>query len=531
MGNQHANALNSCELIRLRILVEELKRQDASVNDPFAKGPDQETPLIWIDTLCCPVGSTEAKKMALEKIRHVYQFARHVLVLDASLEAYKAQEMELIEQMARIFTSGWLRRLWTLQEGALAESLYFQFADCAISLDRKKLQLFQASPDLRHRIFMFDFLPEYWRLQSFYHYDRLSNTRTANTPPDLSVINAALQYRSVSVPSDEPLCIACLLSMSTKPMLEKAVPENDRMKILWKLIAEKQGGIPASVIFFEDTRIDAIGWRWAPASLLTTRPQLQTFDTRILRWNDRNLGQPTLNGLKVKLPGFRIMHGKVDDHPWKGMARLPETNLFFRDVDTMQWYIIADKEYAVMSKSWTNEAREAYNALKRYPMNDLISKGDCFVVQGTGGNDGILASLVPPNECAPATEPLGGIPVRTEHHVICKEATPAQTIFLNSLEALAQELRNDELTGKLLTLDLQGTSGREDERAATLKTLKDKMKDMVRRAIEQSRDLGPAIDSIWGSEWRDLVWVCIGDWYYNDFKASKIPPDQIWYVD
>jgi hypothetical protein len=534
LGNQHANALNSCELIRLRTLVTALARQEASMNNPSLKSHDEETPFIWIDTLCCPVGPTEAKNKALEKIRHVYKFARHVLVLDAGLEAFKAHEMDLIEQMARVFTSGWLRRLWTLQEGALAESLYFQFADCAISLDIKRIQLLHSSQDLRHRVFILDFLPEYLRLQSFYHYDRLDIIKTPNTPPDLSVVNAALQYRSVSVPSDEPLCIACLLSVSTTPMLGKHVQENDRMKILWKLVAEKHGGIPTSIIFFEDTRIDALGWRWAPASLLAAKPQLQTFETRILRWSDKNLGQPTPNGLKVKLPGHCVMLGRVDDgrprHPWKGVARLPETNIYCRDIDTMQWYLIIDEEYAVRSKPWTNEARQAYNALNKFPMNDLISNGECFIVQAAGGSEGILASLVPPHERAQTIEDLEGIPVKTRHHIIFKEATPAQAILQNALESLAQELRNDELTDKLLILEIQDTP-KEEEHLDTLKALKDKMKDMMRKAIEQNPDLGPAIDSIWGSEWRDLVWVCIGDWYYHDFKASKMPADQIWYVD
>jgi len=55
-----------------------------------------------------------AKNTALQKIRDVYQSARHVLVLDASLEAYKVEEMTIVEKLARIYTSSWLRRLWTL---------------------------------------------------------------------------------------------------------------------------------------------------------------------------------------------------------------------------------------------------------------------------------------------------------------------------------------------------------------------------------------------------------------------------------
>jgi hypothetical protein len=104
LGNQKANALNSCELVRLRTLVHHLGRQDTSADDPTSESSDFETPLIWIDTLCCPVGPPKFKNLALEKIRHV-------LVLDASLEYYNAEELGPVEKLARIFTSGWLRRL------------------------------------------------------------------------------------------------------------------------------------------------------------------------------------------------------------------------------------------------------------------------------------------------------------------------------------------------------------------------------------------------------------------------------------
>lgn len=122
--------------------------------------------------------------MALEKIRSVYQYARHVIVFDASIEAYKAQELDIIEQLARIFTSGWLRRLWTLQEGALAESLYYQFADCAVSLEVLKQKFALKFNNLRHQIIGLDLLGEYTRLQAFFHSDRVGVEK-----PNLFVLN------------------------------------------------------------------------------------------------------------------------------------------------------------------------------------------------------------------------------------------------------------------------------------------------------------------------------------------------------
>jgi hypothetical protein len=288
--------------------------------------------------------------------------------------------MDIIEQLARIFTSGWLRRLWTLQEGALAESLYFQFADCAASLDISNQQLEMTLNDLRHRIFTFDFIDEYSRLHSFYHSDRLSHI----SKPEPFILNTALQYLSVSVSSEESLCLACLMSLSTEALLEKDAEVNDRMMIFWKLVAEKEGGIPSAILFLEETGLSTPGWRWAPASLLTVKPQLQSFDTRILRWRGKDRGEPTSNGLKVKLPGYRVSLGKLNDnrpgHPWKGVPRLPESNLFCRDVDSGEWYLIVHKKYPLM----TQEARDAYSALNEFPLAKLMISGRLLYRSGNG---------------------------------------------------------------------------------------------------------------------------------------------------
>jgi hypothetical protein len=124
-------------------------------------------------------------------------------------------------------------------------------------------------------------------------------------------------------------------------------------------------------------------------------------------------------------------------------------------------------------------------------MNDLTSRGDCFIVQGMGGNEGILANTVPPNERATVTEPLDSLNVKTQHHIIFKEATTAQTIFQNAVESLAQELRKDELTDRLLALESRETVEEKEEHAAVLKASKEKkMKDMMKKLYSKIRILG-----------------------------------------
>jgi hypothetical protein len=68
-------------------------------------------------------------------MRKTYENAAKVLVLDSELEAASAKA-HAEEVLIRITCSGWMRRLWTLQEGALTRILLFQFKERAIGLKR-----------------------------------------------------------------------------------------------------------------------------------------------------------------------------------------------------------------------------------------------------------------------------------------------------------------------------------------------------------------------------------------------------------
>ena len=112
LGNPQTNALPRCQLRRLRKLLWNMRHLAGS-------NQTQGGLLLWCDTLCCPVGPPDAKNRALAQMRRVYEEASQVLVLDISLSLYESQNMSPEEACARIMLSGWMRRLWTLQEGAL----------------------------------------------------------------------------------------------------------------------------------------------------------------------------------------------------------------------------------------------------------------------------------------------------------------------------------------------------------------------------------------------------------------------------
>ena len=318
LGNPRANALHPCKLLKLRDYVMSLMKGESALSDG-----ENAFPLIWLDTLCCPAADGWAKQKAIEKIRLVYRKAKHVLVLDAGLMAYEADPQDISEQLARVFTSSWMRRLWTLQEGALAQSLFFRFSDKAISLaDIGNSILKKSQTSTRHRVILMDFLKEFLGVGSFFNSGN-------DVPPTLTLLDDSLKHRSVSVLTDEPLCIGTLMSLDLAKILAVS-PKEARMQKLWDLIALKHGGIPSQIIFFEEPRIKSPGYGWAPQSFLEMGRGIHDLSSRVVRWNDPRLAPITPKGLRVNYSGYTIT--TFDDYrdskprnPFPGFQRIPES--------------------------------------------------------------------------------------------------------------------------------------------------------------------------------------------------------------
>ena len=118
-GNPKKNELWKCQLDYFDELFTEAHTESRT---------QDEKKRFWIDTLAVPIQDDhkEERRVAVRQIHQVYTNARYTIVIDKGLGQMPATSYE--STAMRILASGWMRRLWTLQEAYLSRRLYFAFA-------------------------------------------------------------------------------------------------------------------------------------------------------------------------------------------------------------------------------------------------------------------------------------------------------------------------------------------------------------------------------------------------------------------
>ncbi|KAF2191642.1 hypothetical protein K469DRAFT_718663 [Zopfia rhizophila CBS 207.26] len=277
---------------------------------------------LWIDTICCPVAPDgdeqllALKLLAISKLKQTYEDAEHVLVIDTYLESIDSSSLSDLELLMRIFVSGWTRRLWTLQEGVMANRLWFQFADRAVELS-PLFRNFQNNHDLNEAPLLHDVENMMDQLVVF----RGKEGFLARSGP--SKLWNALRCRSVSYPPDEVLCIANLMNIDISHILEEnKVPT---MENLW----DQMASIPSAVIFWICPRLATPGYHWAPSTFLgrNTSPYFGSGPLETKRAKLR------VEGLQVELPGFYCP------------MPLPASKHFHMHDDSGTWYCVSRNGY------------------------------------------------------------------------------------------------------------------------------------------------------------------------------------------
>jgi hypothetical protein len=130
MGNPLENRLPDCQLARIQEMVNNLDFPGRDLSLPVA---------FWMDTLCIPVADKykPLRKECIKSMRLIYSEASAVLVLDAWMQKVPLTT-PASERSIRFYTSSWLRRLWTFQEGILNKKVFLPkghpWHPCRISL-------------------------------------------------------------------------------------------------------------------------------------------------------------------------------------------------------------------------------------------------------------------------------------------------------------------------------------------------------------------------------------------------------------
>jgi hypothetical protein len=281
LGNPHANALPHCQLRHVFRLLKEFETHELSKDN-------KKMPYLWLDTLCCPTAPKEAQLLALGLMPQTYRKATHVLVLDSSLQGIDCSSLHPIEASARLFTSAWMFRLWTLQEATLATRLWIQFRDGIVEL-RELFDCFDVMLDSASYDFTGELMAEYGKLRI---------TSGQSTGGELWYMTEALRCRSVSVPSDEPFCVGTLLGLDVK-IIGKEL--KDRMRCMWSLIPNGRHIIPSQIVFYIGPKLAYEGFGWAPSTLLGVANTSQ-----FMLSPENPPAFPSPRGLMLSLAAFRI---------------------------------------------------------------------------------------------------------------------------------------------------------------------------------------------------------------------------------
>ncbi|EMD39266.1 hypothetical protein CERSUDRAFT_122688 [Gelatoporia subvermispora B] len=276
MGSITDQGLPTCQLQRLATLVHQLS-------------PDAA---IWMDSLCVP-RDTARRRKAIGLMAQTYREASIVLVVDSGIRSCSANAPRE-EMLMRVFSSGWMQRLWTLQEALLARELVFEFSDdlqdirdLTFKLDAPPVQLAFGSELLNLMKEVFDMASASIGHKGFGSFG-------------LSQVAWSLRWRTTSREADETLAIAGLLNVDAYRLAALSSDCEIRMK---HFLLELQ--ILPSDIIFMIPKMRQTNFHWAP----------KTFTDRYA-FLMRNADDPGHGGHPVLLGALCTPEGLITTYPY-----------------------------------------------------------------------------------------------------------------------------------------------------------------------------------------------------------------------
>jgi Heterokaryon incompatibility protein (HET) len=346
LGTPKNNRLPVCQLFRLRkylALCTKMSKDGCSY--------------LWIDTICIPIEPASARAAAIMSIARIFQEASVTLVYSSDLLQLEAPTTSL-ECLARLCTSNWMRRLWTLSEAMLSNQISIVFSnqvkslvDLSNSVKEEKetnpahdslgytKSLLRAFPLLsqiglkgtvgqRHKVagsrrlisatanhcLASIKMPASNQIADSRQHQRLNRhsyddkTLYGTFVLLFLTVLKSLSWRSTSQALDEFICIGQLFGMDLKHLLEVFPSANANMIRL----LQYQHVFPSDIILLRGQRIPQAGYKWAPLSFL--KDSIRPTDGQRLRISQGFALLSTV-GLVFRYPGILLSPCKLLPNP------------------------------------------------------------------------------------------------------------------------------------------------------------------------------------------------------------------------
>jgi hypothetical protein len=318
LGNVNKNALPACQLKNLKDITVACAplNEDGSLSEMA----------VWIDTLCVPV-EPETRMLAMLQFPDVYAQAKRVVVLDGELQRASV-DASYEELGVRICISGWMRRVWTLEEGVIGrDRLWIKFREELIPLP-EWIPSLTDTIGLSAERFLGQYLPPrpVFRIAADVE-GSAAPEHQEGTKAIIANILMAVQFRTTSRLEDESICFGYLLGMDMAPLFEETTAGSRMRKFLTNL-SQGVRHLPAHFVFTREPKLQTDGFRWAPKSFTAIEPGDLP---RLLRSLNRSPARFDAAGLQHKYLAFLLQmppNGKL------------QKTIYFDDVKQKLWRMV-----------------------------------------------------------------------------------------------------------------------------------------------------------------------------------------------
>ncbi|KAH7163835.1 hypothetical protein DER46DRAFT_605120 [Fusarium sp. MPI-SDFR-AT-0072] len=309
LGNRNKREIHVCQLRAIKNLLKQV----------FG---EKESYLFWLDTFAIPqLGTGDArhaqlKRKAIGLIHHIFNNAQHCIILDRYLMMYgRAFDYNCRTIGAEILASGWMMRLWTLQEAFVSDQLHLALGGHDV-YNKKPPNLNNLWTETNGQEVLRSSMTEIMRGKVEHNLMRTGPRKTlvqkSTSERALLIASAwrAVRYRTTRNPGEETLALSSLLDIPIPQDDESSVlstsREEDRERLMerfWETVGKDDAfekSIPPGIIFLPGKRLSSEGFRWAPFTWMSGEVEAYPFPLD----NPKHPTKLTSKGLVVQLPGF-----------------------------------------------------------------------------------------------------------------------------------------------------------------------------------------------------------------------------------